>query len=106
IAQSVFGFCSLFFGLCLMSVWMAVLSSLDIFHDLIVNMSDNPILGVAIGMVFTLVVQSSSATIGILQGLYAEQAISLQAAIPVLFCDNLSITIKSILDFICGSVAA
>src|SRR5699024_12803345 len=73
IGQTVFGFGALFFGLELMSGGMAPLSSLDIFHDLTVNMSDNPILGVAIGTVFTLVVQSSSATIGILQGLYAEQ---------------------------------
>src|SRR5699024_6383736 len=48
----------------------------------------------------------SSATIGILQGLYAEQAISLQAAIPVLFGDNLGTTITAILAFIGASVAA
>src|SRR5699024_2070975 len=59
-----------------------------------------------IGTVFTLVVQSSSATIGILQGLYAEQAISLQAAIPVLFGDNLGTTITAILASIGASVAA
>jgi len=106
IGQTVFGFGALFFGLELMSGGMAPLSSLDIFHDLTVNMSDNPILGVAIGTVFTLVVQSSSATIGILQGLYAEQAISLQAAIPVLFGDNLGTTITAILASIGASVAA
>src|SRR5699024_6285529 len=52
IGQTVFGFGALYFGLELMSGGMALLSSLDIFHDLTVNMSDNPILGVAIGTVF------------------------------------------------------
>src|SRR5699024_873515 len=106
IGQTVFGFGALFFGLELMSGGMAPLRSLDIFHELTINMSDNPILGMAIGSVFTLVVQSSSATIGILQGLYAEQAISLQAAIPVLFGDNLGTTITAILASIGASVAA
>src|SRR5699024_7762314 len=93
IGQTVVGFVALLFVVVFLSCGMLALCSLDIFNDLTVNMSDNPILGVAIGTVFTLVVQSSSATIGILQGLYAEQAISLQAAIPVLFGDNLGTTI-------------
>src|SRR5699024_11266179 len=87
IGQTVFGFGALFFGLELMSGGMAPLSSLDIFHDLTVNMSDNPILGVAIGTVFTLVVQRSSAKIGNLHGLYSDQAIYLQADIPIFFDD-------------------
>src|SRR5699024_5007184 len=45
----------------------------------------------------TLVVQSSSATIDILHGLYGEGAMTLYAAIPVLFGDNLETTITSIL---------
>src|SRR5699024_4968827 len=84
LGQTIFVFGSLFFGLELMSGGMAPLRELDVFHELTVSMSDNAFLGVAIGTVFTLIVQSSSATIGILQGLYAESAISLDAAIPVL----------------------
>lgn len=106
IGQTIFGFGALFYGLELMSGGMAPLSSLDFFHELTLSMSDNPILGVSIGTVFTLIVQSSSATIGILQGLYAEQAISLQAAVPVLFGDNLGTTITAILASIGASVAA
>jgi len=106
IGQAIFGFGSLFFGLKLMSGGMAPLRSLDFFHELIVNMSDNPILGVTIGTIFTLIVQSSSATIGILQGLYAEGAISLSAALPVLFGDNIGTTITAILASLGASVAA
>ena len=69
-------------------------------------MSDNPILGVVIGTVFTLIVQSSTATVGILQGLFAEGAITLDAAIPVLFGDNIGTTITAILASIGASVAA
>lgn len=106
IGQSLFGFGSLFFGLSLMSGGMAPLRDLDVFTDLTLSMSDNPILGIVIGTVFTMLVQSSSATIGILQGLYAEGAISLQASIPVLFGDNIGTTITTVLAALGVSVAA
>lgn len=104
--QTIFGLGSLFFGLKLMGNGMAPISSLDFFNDLTLSMSDNPILGLVIGTVFTLIVQSSSATIGILQGLYAESAITLKAALPVLLGDNLGTTITAVLASIGVSVAA
>src|SRR5699024_8706827 len=88
IGQAVFGFGSLFFGLDLMSSGMEPLRNLEAFHELTVSMSDNAILGVIIGAIFTLVVQSSSATIGILQGLFAGGSIDLNASLPVLMGDN------------------
>ncbi|WP_085991894.1 Na/Pi cotransporter family protein [Oceanobacillus senegalensis] len=106
VGQAVFGFGSLFFGLELMSSGMKPLRSLEAFHELTVSMSDNPILGVVIGTVFTVVVQSSSATIGILQGLFAEGAMTLDAAIPVLFGDNIGTTITAVLASIGASIAA
>lgn len=106
IGQTVFGFGALFYGLELMSSGMKPLRSLQAFHDLTVSMSDNPILGVVVGTVFTLIVQSSSATIGILQGLFAEGAIALDAAIPVLFGDNIGTTITALLASIGASVTA
>ncbi len=106
IGQTIFGFGALFFGLDLMSAGMEPLRSLEAFHELTVSMSDNSILGVVIGTVFTLIVQSSSATIGILQGLFAEGAIELKAAIPVLMGDNLGTTITAILASLGATVAA
>jgi phosphate:Na+ symporter len=106
IGQALFGFGALFFGLSLMSDGMAPLRNLNVFHDLTVSMSDNPILGVVIGTVFTLIVQSSSATVGILQGLFAEGSISLQASLPVLMGDNIGTTITVILASIGASVSA
>jgi phosphate:Na+ symporter len=70
------------------------------------EMSSSPILGVVIGVLFTVIVQSSSATIGILQGLFGDGLVSLQAALPVLFGDNIGTTITAILAAIGTSVAA
>src|SRR5699024_11430868 len=56
--------------------------------------------------VFTLIVQSSSATIGILQGLYAENLVDLKAALPILFGDNIGTTITAVIASIGASVAA
>lgn len=106
IGQAVFGFGALFFGLELMSGGMAPLQTLDIFQDLTVKMSDQPVFGVLIGTVFTVIVQSSSATIGILQQLFSEGAINLKASIPVLIGDNLGTTITAILAAIGSTVAA
>lgn len=106
IGQAVFGFGALFFGLKLMSTGMSPLRTSEFFIDLTIRMSESPILGVLIGTVFTVIVQSSSATIGVLQGLYSEAAITLDAAIPVLFGDNIGTTITSILAALTVSVAA
>lgn len=106
IGQIVFGFGALFYGLELMSGGMKPLRTLEAFHELTLNMSQNPILGVIVGTVFTVIVQSSSATIGILQGLFSEQLIDIHAALPVLFGDNIGTTITAVLAAIGASVAA
>jgi phosphate:Na+ symporter len=106
LGQVLFGFGALFFGLDLMSHGMKPLRALEAFHDLTVSMSANPILGVLVGTIFTVIVQSSSATIGILQELFAQGALELKAALPVLFGDNIGTTITAVLASIGTSVAA
>ncbi|MBC1481333.1 Na/Pi cotransporter family protein [Listeria seeligeri] len=106
IGQVFFGFGALFYGLDLMGQGMEPLAGMESFHELTAQMSTNPFLGLLIGMIFTAVVQSSSATIGILQELYGQGAIDLQAALPVLFGDNIGTTITAILAAIGASVAA
>lgn len=106
VGEVVFGFGGLFLGLELMSAGMKPLRSLSAFSDFTVSMADHPVLGVVAGTVFTLIVQSSSATVGILQGLYAENLVSLQAALPILFGDNIGTTITAVLASIGASVAA
>ena len=104
--QIVFGFGALFYGLELMSGGMKPLRSLEAFHDLTVSMSSNPVLGVVIGTLFTVLVQSSSATIGILQGLFSDGLIDINGALPVLFGDNIGTTITAVLASLGASVAA
>lgn len=106
LGQIFFGFGMLFYGLELMGSGMKPLRSSEYFIDLTQSMSDNPFLGVIVGTVFTVIVQSSSATIAILQELYAGGSIDLSAALPVLFGDNIGTTITAVLASIGASVAA
>lgn len=106
IGSIIFGLGALFFGLGLMSGAMKPLSGLQSFSDLTLSMSENPVLGVLVGTVLTVIVQSSSATIGILQGLYAGDLVDLQAALPILFGDNIGTTITAVLASIGATVAA
>ncbi|WP_312855398.1 Na/Pi cotransporter family protein [Litoribacterium kuwaitense] len=106
IGQVIFGFGALFLGLSLMGDGLKPLRGLQAFHDLTVSMSEMPLLGVFIGTLFTVVVQSSSATIGILQELFSQDLIDLNAALPVLFGDNIGTTITAVLAAIGASIAA
>ncbi|MFK4998877.1 Na/Pi cotransporter family protein [Bacillus sp. N9] len=104
--QVFFGFGALFLGLNLMGDAMRPLRGAQAFTDLTVSMSDHPLLGVLIGVVFTVIVQSSSAAIGLLQTLFDQGAINLHAALPVLFGDNIGTTITAVLASIGASITA
>lgn len=104
--QVFFGFGALFYGLELMGDGMKPLREMEAFTDLTVSMSQNPLLGVLIGTIFTVAVQSSSAAIGLLQQLFAQGAMDLSAALPVLFGDNIGTTITAVLAAIGASIAA
>ncbi|MFZ4452022.1 Na/Pi cotransporter family protein [Salibacterium aidingense] len=106
IGQILFGFGGIFYGLKLMGDGVAPLESLQSFENLTVSMSNNPILGVIIGITFTVAVQSSSASIGLLQELYQQGTLVLDAVMPVLFGDNIGTTITAVLAAIGASVAA
>ncbi|MDG0822983.1 Na/Pi cotransporter family protein [Staphylococcus equorum] len=106
IGMILFGFGSLFYGLELMSSAVKPLANLDGFHQFMLDMSTNPIFGVAAGTIITVVVQSSSATIGILQGFFANDLVSLNGALPILLGDNIGTTITAILASLAGSLAA
>lgn len=106
VGQIVFGFGGLFLGLELMGGSMQVLHNLTTFAELTVHISDQPILGVIVGTVFTLIVQSSTATVGVLQGLFAEQLIGLDGALPVLFGENIGTTITAVLASVGASIYA
>lgn len=104
IGNTIFSFGLLFLGIETMGTVMEPLAGSPIFTELIGRVADIPVLGVLVGTGMTLVVQSSSATIAVLQN-FAEQAgpdgitsiIGLAGAIPILFGDNIGTTITAVL---------
>ena len=106
IGRIIFGVGGIFFALNLMSGAMEPLKDLQVFRDYMVELSKSPILGVFVGSGLTLLIQASSATIGILQNLYASGLIDLQGALPVLFGDNIGTTITAIIASLGANIAA
>lgn len=106
IGRVLFGFGSLFFGLEFMGGAVKPLAELEAFRQLMLDMSSHTIYGILVGIGLTALVQSSSATIGILQEFYSQDLITLQGAIPVLLGDNIGTTITAILASLAGSLAA
>ncbi len=113
IGQTIFGFGVLFVGINIMGATMKPLAGSPVFIELMLQVQDIPVLGVLVGTVMTVVVQSSSATIAVLQNLAAtagpdgvSSIIGLQGALPILFGDNIGTTITAVLASIGASVAA
>ncbi len=104
IGQTIFAFGLLFVGIETMGAVMKPLASNPVFTDLIAKVSAVPVLGVLLGTVMTLVVQSSSATIAVLQSFASQpmadgvtSVIGLAGAIPILLGDNIGTTITALL---------
>lgn len=104
IGMVIFSFGLLFEGIEIMGHVMKPLAGSSVFVDLMAEVSSTPVLGVLLGGVMTLVVQSSSATIAVLQNFASQPAadgvssvIGLTGAIPILLGDNIGTTITAIL---------
>ncbi|PRR80117.1 hypothetical protein CLLI_05010 [Clostridium liquoris] len=100
IGNIVLGFGILFVGMNTMSSSMEPLAHSDGFKSAIATLSYNPLLGILAGLGLTAVVQSSSATIGILIALGNNGLIPLQVALPVLFGDNIGTCATALLSSI------
>ena len=83
IGQIMLGFGILFTGMSLMDTGVAPLKESAVFQNLFVSMS-NPLLGVLVGLVATVVIQSSSASVGILQALSSTGLVTFGSAIPII----------------------
>lgn len=93
----ILGFGMLFVGMKIMEKSMRPLTELDEFKNLITTIGQHPIMGVFVGLGMTAVVQSSSATIGILQALAGLNAMPLAVALPILFGDNIGTCVTALL---------
>lgn len=106
IGEILLGFGILFVGMQTMEGAMKPLAKVPEFQQLIVNLSYHPLLGIFIGLAMTVVVQSSSATIGILMALAGTGAVGIDVALPVLFGDNIGTCITALLASISANRTA
>ena len=91
------GFATLMFGMDTMSGAVEGLSEIPAFQNLFI-LFKNPILGVIVGAVLTAIIQSSSASVGILQALSATGQVSYAAAIPIIMGQNIGTCITAVLS--------
>ncbi len=91
------GFATLMFGMDTMSAAVSGLADVPAFQNMFL-MFKNPILGVAAGTILTAIIQSSSASVGILQALSATGRVSYGAAVPIIMGQNIGTCITAILS--------
>ena len=115
IGEVFFGLGVLFIGLNTMSDMLKPLANHPVFAEWIVNLGKHPVMGVLVGTLMTMIVQSSSATVGVLQTIASQPVIvngafqpliPLTSAIPILLGDNIGTTITALLAGIGANKAA
>ncbi|MCK4548904.1 MAG: Na/Pi cotransporter family protein [Candidatus Krumholzibacteria bacterium] len=104
--EVLFGFGVLFVGIGFMKDAFEPLESSQRIMDIMVNFSKYPILGVLVGTVITVLLQSSSATIALVQILAFRGLIDFPSAIPIILGDNIGTTITAQIARIGGTTGA
>lgn len=99
------GFAILMFGMDMMSDSMGGLKDNPAFTGML-TMFENPIMGILVGTIFTVIIQSSSASVGVLQALAMTPGINLSyaTAIPVILGQNIGTTVTPIISSISGNL--
>ncbi|EJO5348513.1 Na/Pi cotransporter family protein [Clostridium botulinum] len=103
IGNIILGFGILFMGMNIMKGAMSPLGKGAAFKSLTLSLSHNVFLGIVVGIGLTAIVQSSSATIGILIALASQGVLPLSAAMPILFGDNIGTCVTALLASIGAS---
>lgn len=97
------GFAILMFGMDAMSGAVEGLKDNESFINILTMFSNNPVMGIFVGTIFTAIIQSSSASVGVLQALSLTCIIPYSTAIPVILGQNIGTTITPILSSISGN---
>lgn len=97
------GFAILMFGMDAMSGAVEGLRDNESFTNILTMFSNNPIMGILVGTIFTAIIQSSSASVGVLQALSITCVIPYSTAIPVILGQNIGTTITPIISSISGN---
>lgn len=106
VGETLVGFGMLFFGLQLMGDGVKPIMETQFAIKLFTTLSDVPILGMLVGLAVTIVIQSSSASIGILQTLYGTGSTSLSATLPIMIGCCIGTTITALIASIAANKQA
>lgn len=96
-AEILIGFGILFIGMEMMGSGLKPLAGNPVFSNIMTSLN-NPFLGILVGLGLTTILQSSSASIGLLQALASQGMISLNIAFPILFGDNIGTTTTTLIS--------
>ena len=100
IAEILLGFGILFTGMEFMKDAVSPLKEYEGFTNMLLSFGSNPILGVLMGFAITAIVQSSSASMGMLIALASEGLIPITAALPILYGENIGTCVTSLISSI------
>ncbi len=99
VAEVLIGFGILFIGMDMMSGGLKPLANNPVFTSILSGLRD-PVLGILVGLGLTTILQSSSASIGLLQALASQGLVDMQIAFPILFGDNIGTTTTALISSI------
>lgn len=105
-ANVILGFGMLFYGIELIGETLSHLSEIEQFARLANLCANNPFVGLIIGMIMTVAMQSSSAAIGVIQIIYETGAMPFSAIIPFLFGSNIGTCITAIMTSFGGNISS
>jgi len=106
LAEILIGFGILFVGMDFMKEAVEPLKEYQGFTDMLLTFGKYPLLGLLLGFGITAIVQSSSASMGMLVALAAEGLIPLNAALPILYGQNIGTCVTSLLSSVGASINA
>ncbi|MDI6700222.1 MAG: Na/Pi cotransporter family protein [bacterium] len=102
--ETILGFGLLFYGLGLMSSSIAPLKESDKLVEFMTKFNNSPILSMLTGMLITIVIQSSSATVGLTMVLAVQGLISINSAVPLILGENIGTTITALLASLSSNI--
>lgn len=105
-AEILIGFGILFIGMNMMGEGLKPLSDMPVFTNIILSLKNNPFIGMLVGLGLTTILQSSSASIGLLQALAGQGLIGINIAFPILFGENIGTTTTALISSIGASKTA
>lgn len=98
-AEILIGFGILFMGMDMMGNGLKPLGDMPVFTDIMISLK-NPVLGMLVGIGLTAILQSSSASVGLLQALAGQGLVHMDVAYPILFGQNIGTTTTALISSI------